>query len=63
MEDNERGEGERAGSKTVDEEEDNFQVLKNLVEELQVHPYDTQDLNLYPINFQDSSQTYANLLC
>ena len=30
--------------------------------ELQVHSYDSQDLNLYPATFQDFSQTYANLL-
>ena len=60
------GVGEREGSETADEEDEvNIQDVRNLSErsrELQVHPYDSQDLNLYPAHFQDFSQAYANLL-
>lgn len=57
---------EREGSETADEgDETNIHDIRNLSGrsgELQVHPYDSQDLNLYPAHFQDFSQTYANLL-
>ena len=57
---------EREGSEIADEEDEaNIQDIRNLSGrsgELQVHPYDSQDLNLYPVHFQDYSQTYANLL-
>ena len=57
---------EREGSETADEEDKaNIQDIRNLSGrsgELQVHPYDSQDLNLYPAHFQDFSQTYANPL-
>jgi len=58
--------GEREGSETADEEDEaNIQDIRNLSGrsgELQVHLYDSQDLNLFPAHFQDFSQTYANLL-
>ena len=64
---NTSSEGEREGSETADEKDEaNIHEVRDLSGrrgELQVHPYDSQDLNLYPAHFQDFSQTYANLLC
>ena len=55
---------EREGSETADEEEGSFRIFQPGVHRYP-HPEDSQDLNLYPSQYDHSSgfsQVYGNLL-